>query len=143
MTSPATVVEELARIWNSQDEEAIPAIFAPDAVFEDMAFAVRREGLVEIRDMMGETWRGIPDLNTEIARLVGEGEWVASEWTLTGTHSGDFPDLPATGRCFLVRGVSITHVREGKIASQRDYYDRAGFLEQLGVHPGEEQNDDI
>lgn len=70
--------------------------------------------------MMDETWRAIPDLHTGFTRLVAHGEWVATEWTLTGTHTGDFPDLPATGRSFSVQGVSIVHVEDGAIVSQRD-----------------------
>lgn len=136
MREPAAVVEELGRVWNSQDRAGISALFATDADFRDMAFGVQRRGLAEIREMMDETWQGIPDLNTEITRLIAHGEWVASEWTLVGTHTGDFPDLAATGRSFSIQGVSITHVQDGKIVSQRDYYDRAGFLEQLGVLSG-------
>jgi steroid delta-isomerase-like uncharacterized protein len=136
MSDPAAVIQELARVWNSKDRGAISALFSTDAVFRDMAFGIQRDGLAEITQMMHETWRGIPDLHTELTRLIGHGHWVASEWTLTGTHTGDFPDFPATDRSFSVEGVSITHVREGKILSQRDYYDRASFLEQLGVRPG-------
>ena len=130
---PEPVVRELARVWNARDPEGIPPLFAADAVFRDMAFGVERRGLSDIRAMFQETWRGIPDLHTELTRVVAEGESVATEWTLTGTHSGDFPGLPATGRSFSIRGVSFARVRDGKIVSQRDYYDRAGFLEQLGV----------
>lgn len=56
------------------------------------------------------------------------GESAASEWMLTGTHDGDFPDLPATGRSLEIRGVSALRVRDGEIASQRDDYDRASSL---------------
>ena len=133
MTDPEALVRELGRVWNSQDRERVPELFAEDAVFRDMAFGIQKRGLAEIREMFRETWRGIPDLHTEITRVLPHGEWVASEWTLSGTHTGDFPELPATGRRFSVQGVSITHVEGGKIVSQRDYYDRAGFLEQLGV----------
>lgn len=136
MREPAAAVRELGRVWNSQDREGISALFATDAVFGDVAFGVQRRGLAEIREMMVETWRGIPDLNTELTRLIAHGEWVASEWTLTGTHTGDFPDLPATGRSFSTQGVSITHVQNGKIVCHRDYYDRASFLEQLEVLSG-------
>jgi steroid delta-isomerase-like uncharacterized protein len=136
MTEPAAALIELKRIWNSQDREAIAGVFAADAVFRDMAFAVQKRGLAEIRELMYGTWRGIPDLHTELTRLIPHGDWVASEWTLTGTHTGDFPNLPATGRSISIKGVSITQVQDGKIVSQRDYYDRASFLEQLGVLPG-------
>jgi steroid delta-isomerase-like uncharacterized protein len=126
-------MRELERIWNSQDRTGISALFAAGAVFRDMAFGVEKHGRAEIRELMDGTWRGIPNLKTELTRLIPHGDWVASEWTLTGTHTGDFPNLPATGRSLLIKGVSITQVQDGKIVCQRDYYDRARFLEQLGV----------
>jgi len=143
MREPAAAVRELERVWNSQDREGISALFAAGAVFRDMAFGVQKDGLAEIRELMYGTWRGIPDLNTEVTRLIPHGDWVASEWTLTGTHTGDFPSLPATGRSFSIKGVSITQVQDGKIVSQRDYYDRASFLEQLGVLSGGDQDRDL
>ena len=133
MKDPAAVVHDLAEVWNSRDVERIPSLFTTDARFEDVAFGVERKGLDEIRAMFLETWTGIPDLRTELTRVIADGPFVASEWALTGTHAGDFPELPATGESFAVAGVSITEVRDGRIRRQRDYYDRAAFLEQLGL----------
>ena len=54
---------------------------------------------------------------------------------MTGTNLGDFPDLPATGRTISIRGVSLTQLEEGRIATQRDYYDGYVLLTQLGMVP--------
>lgn len=47
MREPAAIVEDLARAWNAQDREEIPALFAADAVFRDVAFGVERRGVAE------------------------------------------------------------------------------------------------
>ncbi len=57
------------------------------------------------------------------------------EFVVTGTHLGDLPNLPATGRSVSVRGAAIEEVREGKISRHSDYYDMAAFLRQLGQLP--------
>lgn len=136
MQGRGSVGERLTEVWNGGDVEAVGTVFHRDAVFRDMAFGVERRGLEEIRGLFAQTWDGLPDLRSELHRTVAEGEWVALEWTLTGTHDGDSPDLPATGRSVSLRGVSVLRIRDGKITRQRDYYDRAAFLEQVGVSPG-------
>ncbi len=60
---------------------------------------------------------------------------LAWEWTMSGTHAGDFPNLPATGRTFTIEGVSILEVKDGLVQSQRDFYDQASFLRQVGALP--------
>ena len=59
--------------------------------------------------------------------------WAAGEWTLSGTQRGDMPGIPATGKQFSVRGVSILELEDGKIRRCSDYWDMAEFLKQLGV----------
>jgi ketosteroid isomerase-like protein len=44
--------------------------------------------------------------------------------------------LPATGRTSVLPGVSVGRVRDGRIAENRDYWNRAGHLGQLGLVPG-------
>jgi steroid delta-isomerase-like uncharacterized protein len=43
------------------------------------------------------------------------------------------PGIPATGKQFSVRGVSILELEDGKIRRCSDYWDMAEFLKQLGV----------
>ncbi len=54
---------------------------------------------------------------------------------MTGTHTGDLPDLPATGKSFSIRGATIAEVSAGRIVRAADYWDLATFLRQLGVMP--------
>ncbi|MFQ5890923.1 MAG: ester cyclase [Gemmatimonadota bacterium] len=130
------VVQRLAAAWNTQDLGGLETVFAPDAVQEDVTSGAKWQGLSEIRASYRDTWQAIPDVQTEVTQAIVAGEWIAWEWTMTATHTGDFPDLPATGRRFTLRGVSISRVRDGKILSQRDYYDQATFLRQVGAFPG-------
>ena len=63
------------------------------------------------------------------------GGRTATEWVMTGTHSGELPGIPATGKSFSVRGVSIADLREGKISRNTDYYNLVSFLQQVGLLP--------
>ena len=135
MHDAETIVHELAAMWNSKDASRIETLFASDAVHEDITSGVKLSGASAIRELFSDTWRAIPDVHTEVRRVISQGEWVAWEWLMTATQTGDFPNLPATGRCFSIEGVSVIRIRGGKVLSQRDYYDQASFLRQVGALP--------
>jgi steroid delta-isomerase-like uncharacterized protein len=63
------------------------------------------------------------------------GDPIASEWVMSGTHAGDVPGLPATGKSFSIRGASIIELHKGKVSRQTDYYNLVSFLKQVGLLP--------
>ena len=56
---------------------------------------------------------------------------------MSGTNDGADPQhgLPATGHRFEIPGVTIGRMRDGKIAENKDYYNLAGYLMQVGLIP--------
>lgn len=56
---------------------------------------------------------------------------------MSGTNDGADPQhgLPATGHRFEIPGVTIGRMRDGKIAENKDYYNLAGYLMQVGLMP--------
>ena len=128
-------IGRLCDAWNTKNAEAIGVLFAPAAVHEDLTSGVKTHGAAAIRDLFSQTWQAIPDVEVRVIRVIVQGEWLAWEWTMTATHTGDFPDLPATGRSFTLAGSSICRLENGKISNQRDYYDQASFLRQVGALP--------
>jgi steroid delta-isomerase-like uncharacterized protein len=64
------------------------------------------------------------------------GSWGVMEWVMSGTHKGDFPGLPATGKRFAdVRGTTVVELEGGKIRRNSDYWDAATFMKQVGLLP--------
>ena len=64
-------------------------------------------------------------------RIVTDNQ-VTAEWVATGIHSGDLPDLPASGRPFSIHGVTVVVRHEGKIVREALYYDVKQLYHQLG-----------
>jgi SnoaL-like polyketide cyclase len=58
-------------------------------------------------------------------------------WRMTGTHTGpiDPPGFGPTGRDFAIDGVTLQCFRGGLIWRDRDIYDAAEQLRQLGLMP--------
>ncbi len=135
----ATNVADLARAlidaWNTHDPDRIFALFADDFVYEDVTFGAVTHGREETRQFFAGTFAAFPDLHFEQASDFAVGEHGAAEWTMTGTHDGDFPGLPATHKSFTVRGASVFDLAGDKIRYNRDYWDFATLLRQIGLLP--------
>ena len=129
-----TMIDYLAA-WNSHDVEKIASFFTDDGVYEDVAIGAVNRGEEELKAFISSTFTFFPDWKAEVKSRFGTGDWSAREWIMSGTHGGDLPGLPATGKKFSVRGASISELHEGKIRRNTDYWNLASFLQQIGVMP--------
>ena len=127
--------KDLIGAWNSHDVDKIASFFTDDCVYEDLAFGVVNRGKKELKGFIKATFVWSPDLKFELESFFSAGSRTASEWVMTGTHAGEFGGLPATGKSFSVRGVSISELRGDKISRHADYYNLVSFLQQVGLLP--------
>jgi steroid delta-isomerase-like uncharacterized protein len=67
--------------------------------------------------------------------MLVEGDTVVTRWVGTGTHTGDLPGIPATGRPVEVPGIWMQHMAGGKIVESWQVWDTLLMLQQLGVIP--------
>jgi ketosteroid isomerase-like protein len=112
--SPAAVVERLLAAINAHDLEAMVALFADDFANETPAHPQRGfQGNQQVRRNWSQIFAGVPDLRARLPRTVVDGDTVWAEWDLAGTR-GD-------GAAFLMRGVSIFGVSQGRLAWVRFY----------------------
>ncbi len=75
----------------------------------------------------------IPDVQIAVTNRIVHDNQLTVEWTATGTHKGDFPGLPASGRPFSIHGVTVVVRENGKIVRESIYYDMAEVHRQLGA----------
>lgn len=73
-----------------------------------------------------------PDLHFEIQDMIEENGKVVVSWIMSGTHKGDLPQLPATGKPFSISGMTIYYFEESKLCGHTQAFDRLGFLSQIG-----------
>ena len=79
------------------------------------------------------THAAFPDLVVTVHDQVAEEDKVATRWSATGTHAGDFAGVPATGRLVTVSGIHIHRVRHGRLIEHWEELNLLGVLRQLGV----------
>lgn len=74
-----------------------------------------------------------PDLRRSIEDMIAEGDKVVTRSVMTGTHSGNLPNIPATNKQINVESIIINRVQDGKIAEGWEAYDSLGMYLQLEV----------
>jgi predicted ester cyclase len=76
-----------------------------------------------------------PDSHFTIEDQLAEGDKVATRYTFSGTHQGEFMGIPPTGKHVTFTGISISHWVDGKLVENWINSDTLGYLQQLGVIP--------
>jgi predicted ester cyclase len=74
-----------------------------------------------------------PDLLVTIDDLIGEGDRIASRFTLTGTHRGPFLGLPPTDREVTVTGLTVDRIHDHQLVERWGSLDAIGLMRQLGA----------
>jgi steroid delta-isomerase-like uncharacterized protein len=129
------VLDEWAAAWSAHHTEKILALYTDDCVHEDVTFGVVKHGKEELRAFAEGTFAVVPDFTVAVTARCSADTQGLVEWVLSGTHHGNLPGLPATGKRFSVRGATIVELREGKIRRCSDYWDAATFMRQVGLLP--------
>jgi steroid delta-isomerase-like uncharacterized protein len=76
---------------------------------------------------------GFPDYQTVIDDLIAEGDRVVALISMSGTHTGDFMGIPATGKRVAFTGIYIARIADGKIVEHWSEEDGVSLLTQLDV----------
>jgi predicted ester cyclase len=71
------------------------------------------------------------NLTAKLDALLVEGDELAWRWSLTGTHSGPFAGVSATGRRVTLRGVNFQRLSGGRVVAHWTLVDLAGLLAEL------------
>jgi steroid delta-isomerase-like uncharacterized protein len=70
-----------------------------------------------------------------IHRQLCEGDWVASDFTWTAIHSGEFNGVPASNRPVRVACKAFDRIENGKVAEHHTMIDMMGLMAQIGAIP--------
>jgi steroid delta-isomerase-like uncharacterized protein len=76
---------------------------------------------------------GFSNRKFTVKSMFADGENLVKHWQFTGTHTGVFMGIPATGRTVNIEGSTIAKIVDGKIVEEQDFMDNMSFLKQLGI----------
>jgi len=76
-----------------------------------------------------------PDVKLDIKGIHVAGTLAIVEFVASGTHQGELMGIAPTGRKISVPVCNVMETRDGKIIAEREYFDSALMMQQLGVMP--------
>jgi ketosteroid isomerase-like protein len=109
---------------------------APDIVYEDVPTGAVFRGHAGVVEMGRLALAMATDLRFVCLSAQASGDRFAFETETHGTNTGPVGTLEATGKAFVLRGVSVgRRSPDGKVLEHRDYWDPMAYLRQIGLAP--------
>lgn len=120
-------------VWNEKKLGLIDELVSPDYIHHDSGTSTVQTGIDGYKQFVSLFLSAFPDIHFTIEDEISEAEKVVIRWTVTGTHAGDLPDLPATQKKISLSGISIARFIEGKGVESWNNWDGLGMMQQLGA----------
>ena len=126
------IVQRYQEIYNSNDLDALTEVVSEDLLTPKIMPGIPTgiDGAKAAHQIM---LVGFPDYQTVIDDLFAEGDKVAARITMSGTNTGSFLGIPATGKHVSFTGIYIARIAAGKIVEHWGEEDSVSLLQQLGA----------
>ena len=118
------------------DRARLLAFMDPQIRYEDVPTAQVFSGHDGVILMGAQALLMANDIRFTCVSTQASGDRFAFETETHGTNTGAVGAFPATGKPFVLRGVSVgKRSPEGRVIEHKDYWDVAGYLRQIGLLP--------
>jgi steroid delta-isomerase-like uncharacterized protein len=130
------ILDNYMSAWNEHNIKKIESFYAYDVTWYDLGYDYTTEGKTAVSKAIIEAFMG----SVDDMYWVKSGDVFVSkttiiyEWVYGGTFNGEWDGTLVKNKKFSIKGISTTTVdKNGKITSQKDYYDLYSFKKQLGL----------
>ena len=93
-------------------------------------------GVAGLTEMVEGYRSTIGDLKVRIDQQFTDGDYVATRFTIFGSHAGEVMGVAPTGNPLEFTGIAISRCRDGRIVEEWELTDTLGLLRQVGALPG-------
>lgn len=131
-------IEMYTHVWDEIINKGKLELFNDSNFTTDVVMHMAPKDIVGIdtaRGYYANFITGFSDIQFTIKDVFGQGNKLVKHWNFSGTHTGNFFGIPATGKKVNLDGVTLVTMRNGKIAEERDFFDNLEFSQQLGLIP--------
>ena len=129
-----TIIAYIDTVWNNKELDSLEVYFSSTFLrkVNNIDLAVDNAELTANINILVESF---PDLQMNIEYITAATDKVFTNWTITGTNTGDFSDQPATGQKVKISGITRFDLNdEGKITYINLYYNELSLMQQLGYN---------
>jgi len=131
----ALVKRWFKEVWDEGRVETIDELYHP----KGLAFGLIDGGSKPVRGpkefkLFHETFRtALPNMKVKILNAYSEGDAVIVRCSVTGTHTGGTLGVKATKKKVTFEGISVLHLKNGKIVESWNHYDFMKFYLEIGL----------
>jgi len=75
---------------------------------------------------------GFPDFAIGIPKIIANGNNISYLYEVKDTHTGEFMQIPATGKQVNIRGMTMLTMEDGKCMEAWGVMDQMTLMQQLG-----------
>lgn len=134
------VRKRMDNLWNTGNFREFWGAHSSDVVVRASYLPAPTKGLDAHRKDVEGLITAFPDMKTNITELFGQGDWLAAEYVMEGTHTGPLvvPGgmvIPPTNKRVRITVCELSRMENGKFAEERVHFDLAGLMMQLGLAP--------
>lgn len=104
------------QVVNKVDRQAAEDLVAADLVFTSPYTPEPTRDRDSFLGMLSAVHAALPDFTLVDHLLIAEGDYIASRWTVHGTHRGQIGPFAPTGKKLEISGLSIYRIVDGRIA---------------------------
>ena len=123
------IVRQYLAAFNDRDKEGLSGLLADDVV--EHGIHEKLDGDEESLEFLDRHFDIFPDYSGTTETVVAEGDTVTVQYTVSGTHSGEYMDVQPTGNAAEWTGMAMYRIEDDEITEVRTEADRPGLLEQL------------
>jgi predicted ester cyclase len=126
--------EFIRRVWSEGDIEAADQYIAPRyTIHHDPGdpWDGKELDLEAYKNRVRLSRAPFPDQYFTLEGLFADGDAVVVTWLWTGTHKGDIPGFPASGRQIKMSGATVYYFDGTRLTGHWQVTDRLGVYQQL------------
>lgn len=114
---------------------AIPDFVAPEIIFWGPYSSEPIIGIKRFTELIAMLQSAFDDFQISMDELVVEGDTVATRWTASGVHRGEFMGTGPSGEPFRFTGTGFYRIRDGKIFEVWSLNNSVEVIRQLRTAP--------
>jgi len=122
-------------VWNRGNFAVVDELTASDVVVHSSPPSDELYGPEGIKQFYATLRAAFPDIHFTIEDQISEGDRVVTRWTARATHIHEYHGVPPTGKKYMMTGVDIDRIVNGKVVECWPIADELSLLQQLGVVP--------
>ena len=137
MDNVAIVQRFVEELWNNRQLDTADEIFAPHCITHQLRsgepITSEPRDPETLKQHIREWVKAFPDLQFTLEQTIANGDRVASQMTMHGTHTAEWMGVSPTGKRISIAIITVHRIEEGKIVEDWVLVDSLGFFQQLGL----------